>query len=157
MDALVESQILGAFDCDQDEIVLPDLDHLPWPSLDYLGWIHPGGHLGYLVVLSPNDGKLKGSILRRSRFAGTRRGMEMCSLCHHMHRPNGTAMFTLTQRGSEHRHSIGNIVCKDLDCSLRVRNLAEPVAYVPETLYPEAKIWRMQLALHRWLKSVNRL
>ncbi|XOV90324.1 MAG: FBP domain-containing protein [Pseudomonadota bacterium] len=136
---------------------MPDLNLLPWSNLDYLGWVHPGGHLGYLVVLSPNDGRLKGVILRRSRFSGTRKGMEMCSLCHHMHRPNGTAMFTLTRQGSDTRHSIGNIVCKDLDCSLRIRNLVDTAAYVPETLYPEAKIWRMQLALHRWLKSANRL
>jgi hypothetical protein len=66
-------------------------------------------------------------------------------------------MFTITRSDAAHHHAIGNIVCKNLDCSLRIRNLVEPTSYVKETLYLEARIWRMQLALHKWLKAAGRL
>ena len=66
-------------------------------------------------------------------------------------------MFTITKKNADRHHTIGNVVCKDLDCSLQIRNLKEPQSVVKETLYLEAKIWRMQLALHKWLKSAERL
>ncbi len=158
MDPLTEEEVLTSFKGErEDDVPLPDLTNIPWDDLDYLGWVHPSGHLGYVVIVSPDDGGIKGTILRRGRFDGSKPGLEMCSLCHHVHRPNGTAMFTITHKNAERRHSIGNIVCKDLDCSLRIRNLVQPASYLNETLYPEAKIWRMQMALHRWLRTANRL
>lgn len=157
MEPLTETDILEAFEGASEEIVLPNLNEVAWDNLDYLGWIHPSGHLGYMVVISPDDGIVKGAVLRRSRFNGNRPAYEMCSLCHHVHQPNGTAMFTITNRENEKRHSLGNVICKDLDCSLRVRNLLTPSSYLNETLYTEAKIWRMQLALHKWLRTANRL
>ncbi|MCB1693832.1 MAG: FBP domain-containing protein, partial [Pseudomonadales bacterium] len=141
----------------EEDMPLPDLGTIDWDVLDYLGWIHPDGHIGYLVVISPTDGSVKGVSMRRSRFTSGKRGFEMCSLCHHVHSANGTAMFTIAARKNGHRHYIGNVVCKDLDCSLRLRNLVNPPSYLNETLYPEAKIWRMQLALHKWLRSADRL
>lgn len=157
MEPLSEDEILAAFEGQDQQVVLPDLESIDWEVRDYLGWIHPGGHLGYMVVISPNDGHVKGTILQRNSFNGRRPGFEMCSLCHHVHKPHGTAMFTLTRKGSGSRHYIGNIVCKNLDCSLRIRNLVEPSSYLTETLYVEAKIWRMQIALHKWLSHANRL
>lgn len=157
MEVLTEDEILSAFDASQGEIPVPNLDVIEWPVLDYLGWIDPEGHHGYLVIRSPVDGSLKGTVLRRSRFGARKPGFEMCSLCHHVHRPDGTAMFTITCKQAGERHLIGNIVCKNLDCSLRIRNLLDPPSFLNETLYPEAKIWRMQIALHKWLKAANRL
>lgn len=157
MEPLTKDEILAAFDGQTTDVVLPDLNQITWEVLDYFGWIHPGGHLGYMVLVSPVDGSLKGTMLQRARFSARKPGFEMCSLCHHVHGPNGTAMFTISRKDSERRHSIGNIVCKDLDCSLRIRNIAEPASYLKETLYVEAKVWRMQLALHKWLKTAHRL
>lgn len=157
MHPLIETEILNAFQSESDDIPLPKIDAVNWEALDYLGWVHPSGHLGYLVVVSPEDGKVKGTVLKRRRFGGSRPGLEMCSLCHHVHQPDGTAMFTITRETSCSRHSFGNIVCKDLDCSLRLRNIVGPQSNLGETLYPEAKIWRMQLALHKWLKTAERL
>jgi len=157
MEPVSESEILSALEGQTSDIVVPDLATVNWEVLDYLGWIHPAGHLGYIVLISPDDGSVKGTLLQRSRCSGKARDFEMCSLCHHLHRPHGTAMFTVTLNGSEKRRSIGNVVCKDLDCSLRIRNLVEPASYLNETLYVEAKVWRMQLALHRWLRTANRL
>ena len=157
MDPLCEDEILAAFGGQAEDVVLPDLTNVAWELQDYFGWIHPGGHLGYMVLVSPLDGHLKGTILRRSRFRGRKPGFEMCSLCHHVHGSGGTAMFTVTRKDTGDRHYLGNVICKDLDCSLRIRNVVDPPSYHKETLYVEAKVWRMQLALHKWLRNANRL
>lgn len=158
MQPLSAAEVLDAFRAEEtQDIPLPDLDHVQWDVLDYLGWVHPSGHLGYVVVISPEDGRVKGTVLKRGRFSARKPGFEMCSLCHHVHQTDGTAMFTMARREADRRHYIGNVVCKDLDCSLRLRNLVEPSSHLGETLYPQAKIWRMQMALHKWLKHANRL
>ena len=158
MQPLSEAEILDAFSAeDTDDITTPRVAEIQWDALDYLGWVHPSGHLGYVVVISPDDGRIVGTVMRRRRFSPRRPGFEMCSLCHHVHQPEGTAMFTITREEPGRRHFIGNVVCKNLDCSLRLRNLVEPKSHLAETLYPEAKIWRMQLALHKWLRTANRL
>ena len=157
MEPVSESEIRAAFDGQINEVFVPDLETVSWDLLDYLGWVHPNGRIGYIVLVSPLDGSLKGTRLQRSTFSSGQSGFEMCSLCHHLHRPNGTAMFTVKCNDSHRHRSIGNVVCKELDCSLRIRNKIEPASCLNETLYLEAKVWRMQLALHRWLKSANRL
>ena len=98
MEALTQADILGAFSGREEDMPLPDLGTIDWDVLDYLGWIHPDGHIGYLVVISPTDGSVKGVSMRRSRFTSGKRGFEMCSLCHHVHSANGTAMFTIAAR-----------------------------------------------------------
>jgi len=128
---------------------IADLENVQWPSLDYFGWVHPSGHLGFVVLQSPNDGRSRGIRMSRAKRSAKKPRMEMCSWCHHVHKPNGTAMFTVPVKGSEGRHTLGNVVCKDLDCSLRIRNLV--------TLYQPAKIWRMQTTMHKWLGRANQL
>ncbi|HAK53419.1 MAG TPA: hypothetical protein DCM54_16190 [Gammaproteobacteria bacterium] len=155
MDPISQDEISHVFD--EDQVVLPDLSTVAWDHLDYLGWVHPSGHLAYLVLVSPESGKLTGSVLRRRPRISKRPRYEMCSWCHHVHRNNRTAMFTLSVKGTEGRHLIGKVLCKDLDCSLRIRNLVEPASYMDETLYVQARIWRMQKSMHRWLKRANRL
>jgi hypothetical protein len=156
MRALNRQEVVDAFD-DVDDLTLPVLSEINWVELDYLGWIHPAGHLGFVVLESPNDGRLRGIRLHRSRRNARKPRLEMCSWCHHVHRTNGTAMFTVSVRGSEGRHTLGNAVCKNLDCSLRIRNLVSPDTYMKETLYEPAKIWRMQQSMHRWLGRANQL
>ena len=157
MEPVSETEILSAFGNQVNEIPIPDLTIVDWEALDYLGWIHPKGHLGYIILQSPLDGSVRGALLQRSRLSAKHPGFELCSLCHHIHRPNGTAMFTVSYNDEGKRRSVGNIVCKDLDCSLRIRNIPKPASCMNETLYVEAKIWRMQLALHKWLRTANRL
>ena len=156
MRALNRQEVVDAFD-DVDDLTLPVLSEINWVELDYLGWIHPAGHLGFVVLESPNDGRLRGIRLHRSRRNARKPRLEMCSWCHHVHKTNGTAMFTVSVRGSEGRHTLGNAVCKNLDCSLRIRNLVSPDTYMKETLYEPAKIWRMQQSMHRWLGRANQL
>ena len=105
----------------------------------------------------PTSGQLRGIRLSRSTRSSRKRRMEMCSWCHHVHKTNGTAMFTVPVRGSEGRHTLGNIVCKNLDCSLRIRKLVQPDSYMRESLYQPAKIWRMQQSMHKWLGRAKQL
>ena len=157
MDEISASALKESFESSEDDIWVPDLSHVSWSNRDFLGWIHPSGHLGYVVLISPQDGSLKGVVMRRLLRSSTRVRLDMCCLCHHVHRLDGTAMFTVTEKGSRGRRTIANVVCKDLDCSLRLRNLAEPGSLMTETLYPEAKIWRMQKTLYRWLTRAKYL
>ena len=153
---LDREQLTAAFDADED-LHIPDLKDVHWSVLDYFGWVHPSGHLGFVVLQSPNDGQLRGIRMTREKRRAKKPRMEMCSWCHHVHKANGTAMFTVSVRGSEGRHTLGNVVCKDLDCSLRVRNLMQPDSFMRETLYQPAKIWRMQTTMHKWLGRANQL
>jgi hypothetical protein len=155
MDPVSNKELISAFNGDLEHDSIPDLDKVNWAALDYLGWIHPAGHTGYITLVSPNDGCLKGATMRRYPFSNRRQGVVMCSMCHHMHQSNGTAMFSLTRKGSDGRHTLGNVVCKDLDCSLRVRDLISPATYYQEKMYVEAKIWRMQQRVHKWLRRAD--
>ena len=155
MDPLSQNEIGSAFE--EDQVYLPDVKTLDWQNLDYLGWVHPSGHLAYLVVVSPETGSLTGSVLHRARRGSLIPRYEMCSWCHHVHRTAGTAMFTVSVKGSDGRHTLGNVVCKDLDCSLRIRNMVSPHSLMRETLHQPARIWRMQKSMHKWLGRANRI
>lgn len=156
MQPMTREEIVAAFD-DVEDLHLPDVSDIEWKVLDYLGWVHPSGHLGFVVLQSPTTGELRGIRLNRSKRSSKRPRMEMCSWCHHVHRTQGTAMFTVSVRGSEGRHTLGNIICKDLDCSLRIRNLVAPDSFMRESLYQPAKIWRMQQSMHKWLGRANQI
>ena len=41
-------------------------------------------------------------------------------------------MFTLTEKGSGGRRTLSNVVCGDLGCSLRIRELVTPKSYMQE-------------------------
>ncbi len=151
MQALEYEEIAAAFEGKNDDLNVPDLTTVPWDNLDYFGWVHPSGHLGFVVLQSPNDGQIRGIRLSRMKRNAKKPRMEMCTWCHHVHKANGTAMFTVQVKGSEGRHTLGNVICKDLDCSLRIRNLIQPDSFMRESLYPPAKVWRMQQTMHRWL------
>jgi hypothetical protein len=156
MYVLEREQVVASFE-GNEELHVPELSGKQWHELDYLGWIHPSGHLGFVVLQSPTSGQLRGIRLSRSTRSSRKRRMEMCSWCHHVHKTNGTAMFTVPVRGSEGRHTLGNIVCKNLDCSLRIRKLVQPDSYMRESLYQPAKIWRMQQSMHKWLGRAKQL
>ena len=159
MQAATRDEIEAAFGgwTDKEELFVPKLDEIDWDARDFLGWVHPGGHLGYLVHWSPVDGELKGTVLRRSRRGGKKPHVEMCAWCHHVHYSGGTAMFSVSLKGSHGRHIFGNVVCADLACSLRIRNLIGAPPWASETMYLPARIWRMQHKMHKWLRKADRL
>lgn len=153
---MAHAQIVSAFEGKRD-LVTPDLTIINWQELDYLGWIDPSGHRGYVVLQSPNTGEVCGITMNRSRRESRKLRMEMCSWCYYVHKGNGTAMFTVMVKGSEGRHILGNAICKNLDCSLRIRNLVDPENFMEESLYEPAKIWRMQQQMHKWLARANQI
>ena len=142
----------------EQNLYIPDLTAIVWSNLDYLGWIHPSGTLGYVAFESPVDGRLRGVKLTRTRRSeSVRVRMEMCSWCHYVHRAQGTAFFMIEVKGSDGRRKLGNPICKDLDCSYRVRGPWSSTSLMSEDLYQPARIWRMKLAMHRWLGKANQI
>ena len=155
MQALNRADITQLFpDCSATELALPDLTHVDWAVLDYFGWLHPSGHLGYVVVASEQG--LQGMQLRRSLNHSARPRTRMCSWCHHVYRSRGTALFTASVVGSDGRRFIGNHICRNLDCSLRIRNLASDTpTYLPETIHIEHKIQRLKNSLLAFMARAN--
>jgi hypothetical protein len=138
------------------DLGVPDLDHVDWGVLDYFGWIHPAGHSG--CVIMPISGELRGMQLRRMHNHSAKPRTHMCSWCHHVYRSRGTAMFSTRVAGSDGRRRIGNYICQNLDCSLRVRNLAsDPPTYLPETIELRHKIWRLQTNVTSFMSRANLL
>ncbi|MEM9620706.1 MAG: FBP domain-containing protein [Pseudomonadota bacterium] len=128
------------------DLNLPPLDHVDWGVLDYLGWIHASGHIGYMVM--PVHGQLRGLKLRRMLNPEARGRTHMCSWCHHVYRGTGTAMFSTAVAGSDGRRTIGNYICRNLDCSVRMRNLtSDPPTYMPETIELQRKIDRLERSI----------
>ena len=102
------------------------------------------------------QGKLEPARAYRSynttQTTSRRRRYEMCSWCNHVHRTNGTAMFSTLVRGTDGRVTIGNAMCRNLDCSLRIRNLCgDPPGYMGETIDLDSKVQRLQAAVYEFL------
>ena len=138
------------------ELALPDPDAIDWGVLDYLGWVHPSGHKAFAVV--PTGAHHRGIVLNRSVNRATRRYSQMCAWCNFVHRSRGAAMFSTTVAGTDGRRIIGAPLCRDLDCSVRMRNLTgDPPSYMPETLALNHKVDRLENALTMFLARINRL
>lgn len=168
MQAVSREQIHRLFDRERQKPFIPLLENVDWGVLDYFGWIHPSGHLGY-VIMPPmttvsnknpasDEVDLHGLLLRRATSYTRKPRFEMCSWCNHVHKKNGTAMFSSVVRGSDERKTIGNTICRSLDCSLRIRNLcSDPPSYMVENVHINRKISRLQNSILRWLHRTNQL
>ena len=100
--------------------------------------------------------ELKAIRLRRALATEGPPRTQMCSWCHHVYRGRGTALFTTTVLGSDGRRNIGNYLCRNLDCSLRIRNLtSDPPTYLPESLHVRNKIYRLQAAVLTFMARAN--
>lgn len=104
----------------------------------------------------PRTDGLTGLSLRRMLGHGRKRRTHMCSWCHHVYRHGGTAMFSTEVAGSDGRRRVGNYVCRNLDCSLRIRNLAsDPPTYMPETIDLEQKIVRLKISVNSFMQRAK--
>jgi len=157
LQAFSEAEIVNLFPHQvRRELAVPDLTPVDWGVLDYFGWIHPAGHLGFVVY--PGDNNPQGLKLNRLNRPGARRRARMCSWCHHMHRGNGTSMYSTTVAGSDGRRFIGNEMCRNLDCSLRIRNLcSDPPTSMPETIDLSRKIQRLEVSLQAFIDRAKPL
>ncbi len=140
---------------DEKYFFVPDISKTVWEELDYFGWVHPDGKSGFIALESPKDGSVKGVKLQRQNNRQRNPRSEMCSWCHFVHKSNGTAFFSVEVKGSDGRRNLGNLLCKDLDCSSRVRNPKYADSLMQEIIYQPARIWRLKLAMHRWLGRAN--
>lgn len=138
------------------ELAPPDGDAVDWGVLDYLGWVHPSGHHAYAII--PYGDELKTLSLRRTSHSEGRPRSHMCSWCHFVHRARGAAMFCATVAGSDGRRIIGNMLCSNLDCSVRIRNLTgDPPGFMPETVDLTRKVQRLENALQVFLARAGKL
>ena len=136
------------------ELSLPDLEHIDWAVLDYFGWINNDGNLGFLVM--PCQGQYYSLRMIRSPSFGRKPSTRMCSWCHHVYRGFGTALFSCDVIGSGGRRIIGHHLCKQLDCSLRIRNLAsDPPSFMPETISLSEKIARLEDSVFSFMQRTN--
>ena len=156
MRALDELLIQSLFS-DETNVFLPDISDTVWEDLDYFGWIHPDGRSGFIALESPNDGKLKGVKLHRQKNLKIKPRSEMCSWCHFVHKSNGTSFFSVEVKGSDGRRNLGNLLCSDLGCSSRVRTPRYSDSFMQELTYEPSRIFRMKIAMHRWLGRANLL
>lgn len=158
MRAISADEIRDVFSDEIDRPPIPNLEYVDWGVLDYFGWIHPSGHQGYIITPLADDNELRGVLLRRAVTNTSKPRMEMCGWCNHVHKRNGTAMFSVVVKGSDERRTIGNRMCRNLDCSLRIRNLAsDPPTYMMETIDLQAKVHRLQNSIYRFLYRANAL
>ena len=157
MDSLTHTDLQDAFGRRSlSDYHVPDLEQVDWGVLDYFGWIHPAGHAGYVVM--PVQDSLRALSLKRMVNHGGKPRTHMCSWCHHVYRSRGTAMFSTVVEGSDGRRTIGNYICRNLDCSLRIRNLSsDPPTYMPETIHIEQKIVRLKISVSAFMARANML
>ncbi|MEM7221198.1 MAG: FBP domain-containing protein [Pseudomonadota bacterium] len=157
MQALTTEQLRALFPNHRgNELAAPDPIGVDWGVLDYLGWVHPAGHTGFAVV--PCAGELHGLVLRRSHLRPRRPHSQMCAWCNFVHRSRGAAMFSATVEGSDGRRTIGSMLCSNLDCSVRIRNLTGDMpGFMPETLHLDGKIRRLENALATFLMRINKV
>ena len=136
------------------ELSLPNLEHIDWAVLDYFGWINHAGNLGFIVM--PYQGTYRSLRMSRSSSSSRKPTTRMCSWCHHVYRGSGTALFSCDVLGSDGRRIIGHHLCQQLDCSLRIRNLAsDPPSFMPETISLSEKIVRLENSVSTFMQRTN--
>ncbi len=152
MKPLTREEILLSFSKkERKEIKFPDLESIDWDNLDFLGWIHPSGHLGYVVYELPT--RLRGIILERnSGIAST--GIRMCSWCLTLHFSSGVKLFTYKIPNSN--ITIGDYICADLQCSLYLRGIKKTgISPMQETLSIEEKIERCRRNIEKFFLFID--
>ncbi len=159
MNPLTPEAIRASFvNCSQGEAkraVLPDLTTTPWPDLDFLGWPDPSGsHRAYLVL--EREGVPIGLLLRQTPGLGDARST-MCQICITPHSGSSVALTVAGKSGAAGRKgdSTGIYICRDLACSLYVRNKrVSRAAGLRETLTVEASIARLRHNLDQFVDRV---
>ena len=128
----------------------PILEEIDWENLDFLGWIHPSGHIGYMVCQF--EKQLRGFVLNRVPNYNDKVGM--CSICKTIHNNTNVSFFS-TQSKQNKDVTIGDFVCRDLQCSLYIRGkIPNPIVQMWENLDREDKITRLRSGLDKFCKKI---
>lgn len=151
MRTLTKEEIILSFSKkDVKKLKLPDFNTIEWKNIDYLGWVHPSGHLGFMVY--ELDSTLIGLVLDKTT-PGTKNA-KMCSLCLTIHNGRGVSIFS-TQVKSKPNTKHGIYVCSDLQCSLYVRNKKNfPANQMRETISMDDKILRLNSNLDNFFRGI---
>ncbi len=159
MNPLTSDAIRASFvNCSKGEAkraLLPDLTATPWADLDFLGWPDPSGSQRAYLVLE-REGVPIGLLLRQSSGLGASRST-MCQICITPHTGSSVALSVARKSGAAGKKgdSTGIYICRDLACSLYVRDKkASRAASLRETLTLEASIERLLYNLDQFVDRV---
>jgi FBP C-terminal treble-clef zinc-finger len=154
MNLLTREQLISAFTPeDQPALSLPAFDHIPWDDLDYLGWCDRTGATAF-CVFKTEDGPA-GFVLDRAFIRTTNARSFMCSLCRTTHSQRGIASFSYKSRRGTGYHTLTDMFCADLQCSLYVRGILTPeMSTFFETIPVERKIERLHEGIDRFLTAI---
>lgn len=163
MRPVTERDIRASFvNCSKGEarrLNLPkDFPGLPWDDLDFLGWRDPGAPDRSCLV-TEQEGRLVGVVLRSSPSQRGFLHRSLCSLCLTTHPGGGVSLMTARKTGAAGRegNSVGVYVCTDLACSLYVRGRKVPssTVRVEESLTLEERIARTRNNLAAFLDKLR--
>ncbi|WP_420175370.1 FBP domain-containing protein [Luteococcus sp. OSA5] len=160
MQPLSQDQIRASFvNCTKGEakrMNLPNsLESADWANLDFLGWRDPRSSAVGGIALWRGEEPIAIALKATERLASNKQGM--CSLCHTFHPSADVAMMGAKRAGTRGRegNTVGAAMCADLACSLYARKLKQPRRVQPqETLELDARIWRLQGNLERFVARV---
>lgn len=152
MRPLTTKEILSAFSKrERKEIKLPDLELIDWENLDFLGWIHPSGHLGFVVYEFPT--RVRGIVLERNTQASSG-GIRMCSWCYTLNIASGVRLFTY--QIPKTKITIGDYLCADLQCSLYLRGIKKTdITQMRESLSVSEKIQRCKSNIEKFFLLID--
>jgi hypothetical protein len=154
MRALTKEEIICSFrPNERKKVKILDLQTIDWDVLDFLGWIHPSGHLGYIVYEFSSG--LRGIVLERNQKTLIQ-GVGICALCYTIQGASNIRLFTYKVPNSN--IIIGDYFCGDLQCSLYIRKIKDPmVARIEENLNIDQKIERCKINLEKFFLRIDNL
>ena len=132
--------------------LLKDFELINWVEIDFLGWIHPSGHLGYL--LEDLSGYHKLWIFTCNPKKSDHKKAQACPICLSIHTGDniGVKIFS-RQHNTKKNVTIGQYFCGDLNCNYWVRKIKSNT--MREDLTIGEKRLRMLKNLKEKLKSFD--
>jgi hypothetical protein len=152
--ALARDEVIAAIPLEVGEkLNLPDFDRLNWDNLDFLGWCDRSGDRAYFVF--DHAGEVSALALDRMMVQASKARGFMCSICRTVHGIRGIANYTYRSRRGPGYHTLTDMFCGDLQCSLYVRGLlSTDGAQFYETITVARKVERLQSGIDRYLDTI---
>jgi hypothetical protein len=155
MNVLQRDQLVAAFPEEhRPTLSVPALHRVSWGILDFLGWSDRSGETAFCVF--ETGGEPTGIVLDRTPIRiGAARSF-MCSLCRTTHSQRGIASFSYRSRRGTGYHTLTDMFCANLQCSLYVRGILFPeMSTFFETIPVERKIERLHEGIDRFLAAIE--
>ena len=151
---LERDEVVSALPLEEGEkLTLPVFDTIPWANLDFLGWCDRSGDRAFCVF--DHDGTVSGLALDRMMVRASAARSFMCSICRTMHGMRGIANYTYRSRRGPGYHTLTDMFCGNLQCSLYVRGLlSSDVSQFYETITVARKVERLLGGIDRYLDTI---